>query len=212
MVNDQEPRYRLVDADGTVVGSLFAESDGTLKLQEGTSGNDNELSLTTQGALEVEQISHVHWTNAYPGSSFADRIQNAINDAVGGDTIILENATLSGSLTVSEEVYLRGFGGRGSANFGPQVSGSLTLSASSGVFGVGADGGTITLSDSVQRVGNLHVGGSGTIEIDGFAAAGGTITGGGNLTLTSNSQNCVIGPVSRSVTVTDNGSNNRVLD
>jgi hypothetical protein len=55
MVTDQEPRYRLKDADGNVVGSLFAESDGTLKLQEGTSGNDNELSLTTQGALEVEQ-------------------------------------------------------------------------------------------------------------------------------------------------------------
>jgi len=57
MVTDQEPRYRLVDADGNVVGSLFAESDGTLKLQEGTSGNDNELSLTTQGALNVEQFS-----------------------------------------------------------------------------------------------------------------------------------------------------------
>jgi len=56
MVNDQEPRYRLVDADGDVVGSLFAESDGTLKLQEGTSGNDNELALTTQGALEAEQF------------------------------------------------------------------------------------------------------------------------------------------------------------
>jgi len=57
MVNDQEPRYRLVDADGNVVGSLFAESDGTLKLQEGTSGNDNELALTTEGALEVEQAT-----------------------------------------------------------------------------------------------------------------------------------------------------------
>jgi len=56
MVNDQEPRYRLVDADGNVVGSLFAESDGTLKLQEGTSGNDNQVSLTTQGVLEVEQF------------------------------------------------------------------------------------------------------------------------------------------------------------
>jgi len=48
MVTDQEPRYRLVDADGNVVGSLFAESDGTLKLQEGTSGNDNELGLQGQ--------------------------------------------------------------------------------------------------------------------------------------------------------------------
>jgi hypothetical protein len=68
MVNDTEPRYRLVDPNGNVVGSLFAESDGTLKLQEGTSGNDNELSLTTQGALEVEQVSRAsqtvdrHWT------------------------------------------------------------------------------------------------------------------------------------------------------
>jgi len=57
MVTDQEPRYRLVDADGNVVGSLFAEADGTLKLQEGTSGGDNELSLTPQGALEAEQVT-----------------------------------------------------------------------------------------------------------------------------------------------------------
>lgn len=67
MVNDQEPRYRLVDGNGNVVGTLFAEADGTLKLQEGTSGNDNELSFTTQGALEVEQLlvenqqSDLHW-------------------------------------------------------------------------------------------------------------------------------------------------------
>jgi len=53
MVNDQEPRYRLVDANGNVVGSLFAESDGTLKLQEGTSGNDNELAFTSQGELKL---------------------------------------------------------------------------------------------------------------------------------------------------------------
>jgi len=57
MVNDQEPRYRLVDADGNVVGSLFAESDGTLKLQEGTSGSDNELSLSPQGELSVSELS-----------------------------------------------------------------------------------------------------------------------------------------------------------
>jgi len=57
MVNDQEPRYRLVDEDGDIVGSFYAESDGTLKLQEGTSGNDNELALDTQGALNVEQAN-----------------------------------------------------------------------------------------------------------------------------------------------------------
>jgi len=57
MVTDQEPRYRLVDADGSVVGSLFAESDGTLKLQEGTSGNENELSFGPQGLLNVQELS-----------------------------------------------------------------------------------------------------------------------------------------------------------
>jgi len=55
MVNDTEPRYRLVDADGNVGGSLFAESDGALKLQEGTSGNDNELTFGTDGALSLTQ-------------------------------------------------------------------------------------------------------------------------------------------------------------
>jgi len=73
MVNDQEPRYRLVDADGSVVGSLFAESDGTLKVQEGTSGNDNELSLTTQGALEVTQLSVANSLN---------RVQQAVSQTI----------------------------------------------------------------------------------------------------------------------------------
>jgi hypothetical protein len=57
MTSDTEPRYRLVDANGNVVGSLFAESDGTLKLQEGTSGNDNELAIDTQGTLKPERLS-----------------------------------------------------------------------------------------------------------------------------------------------------------
>ena len=40
MVTDSEPRYRLVDGNGNPVGSVYAEPDGTLKLQEG-SGSDN---------------------------------------------------------------------------------------------------------------------------------------------------------------------------
>jgi len=56
MVNDQEPRYRLVDENGNVVGSFFAESDGTLKLQEGTSGNDNEAVFTPDGVFKPPTI------------------------------------------------------------------------------------------------------------------------------------------------------------
>jgi len=57
MVNDTEPRYRLVDSGGTVVGSLYAESDGTLKLQEGTSGSDNEVSIATDGTFTAPTVS-----------------------------------------------------------------------------------------------------------------------------------------------------------
>jgi len=57
MVNDTEPRYRLVDSNGNVVGSLFAEADGTLKLQEGTSGSDNEVSVATDGTFNAPAVS-----------------------------------------------------------------------------------------------------------------------------------------------------------
>ena len=36
MVNDQEPRYRLVDSNGNVVGSLFQNDDGNVEIQDET--------------------------------------------------------------------------------------------------------------------------------------------------------------------------------
>ena len=36
MVNDQEPRYRLVDSNGNVVGSLFQNADGNVEIQDET--------------------------------------------------------------------------------------------------------------------------------------------------------------------------------
>lgn len=57
MVNDSEPRYQLVDSDGNVVGSLFATSGGTLVLQEGTSGSNNELELATDGTVTLLDLT-----------------------------------------------------------------------------------------------------------------------------------------------------------
>jgi len=57
MVNDTEPRYRLVDANGNVVGSLYAQGDGTLALQEGTSGSDNEITVATDGTFNAPSVS-----------------------------------------------------------------------------------------------------------------------------------------------------------
>ena len=56
MVSDQEPRYRLVDDEGNIVGSLYGKPDGTLALQEGTSGADNEATLGTDGTLSAPSV------------------------------------------------------------------------------------------------------------------------------------------------------------
>ena len=93
MVTDQEPRYRLVDADGNVVGSLFAESDGTLKLQEGTSGNDNQLSLDTGGRVGVEQLSIADSTTVISLTTNAS-IPSGSDTLVPMDTVETENANV----------------------------------------------------------------------------------------------------------------------
>jgi len=51
MVNDSEPRYRLVDSNGNIVGSLYAKSNGDVALQEGT--NEEELTFDSNGDLNV---------------------------------------------------------------------------------------------------------------------------------------------------------------
>jgi len=50
MVNDSEPRYRLLDNNGTVRGSLYINGSNQVVLQEAT--NDNEIILRTDGAVE----------------------------------------------------------------------------------------------------------------------------------------------------------------
>jgi len=57
MVDDTEPRYRLVDSNGNVVGSLYAQADGALALQEGTSGSDNEVTVETDGTFNAPAVS-----------------------------------------------------------------------------------------------------------------------------------------------------------
>jgi len=73
MVSDTEPRYRLVDANDNVVGSLYAEADGTLKLQEGTSGSDNEVSVATDGTFNAPAVSTAKLTVG--GGDEIDRIE-----------------------------------------------------------------------------------------------------------------------------------------
>ena len=63
MVNDQEPRYRLVDSNGNVVGSLFQNADGNVEIQDETGtgsvfGPDGIVTPAIDaGSVSAEQAS-----------------------------------------------------------------------------------------------------------------------------------------------------------
>ena len=96
MVSDQEPRYRLVDDNGNIVGSLYGKPDGSVAIQETDSGADREVALAPDGtfsapSVETESVS----TEQLNSAEFADpngkSIQDAINDAgQGGHVIVLD--------------------------------------------------------------------------------------------------------------------------
>ena len=58
MVNDQEPRYRLVDSNGNVVGSLFQNADGNVEIQDetGTGSVFGPNGIVTP-AIDAESVS-----------------------------------------------------------------------------------------------------------------------------------------------------------
>lgn len=79
MVSDSEPRYRLVDSNGNVVGTLYAKSGGTLAIQEGSSGSDNEIELQTDGTLQTDSLSTDNLSDGVAGNG------NTIT-GIAGDT------------------------------------------------------------------------------------------------------------------------------
>ena len=56
MVSDQEPRYRLVDSDGNIVGSLYGKDDGSIAIQETESGSDREVTLAPDGTFSAPSV------------------------------------------------------------------------------------------------------------------------------------------------------------
>ena len=62
MTSDQEPRYRLVDSNGVIRGTLYGKPDGSIAIQETDSGADREVALAPDGtfsapSVETESVS-----------------------------------------------------------------------------------------------------------------------------------------------------------
>ena len=91
MTSDQEPRYRLVDANGNIVGSLYGKPDGSVAIQETASGADREVTLAPDGtfsapSVETESVTTVilETSNFVDADNF-ETLQAAIDAAATTD-------------------------------------------------------------------------------------------------------------------------------
>lgn len=118
MVNDQEPRYRLVDSNGNVVGSLFQNADGNVEIQDetGTGSVFGPDGIVTP-AIDAESVSAKEsvigngtvlrssdgW-ETIEGTDADDRLDNALDKVSEGDVIYLENAEYSKERTGTDSI------------------------------------------------------------------------------------------------------------
>ena len=72
MTSDQEPRYRLVDDNGVIRGTLYGKPDGSIAIQETDSGADREVALAPDGtfsapSVETESVNTGEFSNGVAG-------------------------------------------------------------------------------------------------------------------------------------------------
>ena len=74
MVNDQEPRYRLVDSNGNVVGSLFQNADGNVEIQDetGTGSVFGPNGITTP-AIDAGSVSTESFASGLESTATTDQ-------------------------------------------------------------------------------------------------------------------------------------------
>ena len=94
MVNDQEPRYRLVDSNGNVVGSLFQNADGNVEIQDetGTGSVFGPDGIVTP-AIDAESVSAGQVTSDDLANDTTHTIGTWPFAAAGADTRLLMQTT-----------------------------------------------------------------------------------------------------------------------
>ena len=108
MVSDQEPRYRLVDDEGNIVGSLYGKPDGSVAIQETDSGSDREVALAPDGtfsapSVETESVSTE--SLGFTGALVSDEKKRIDGFSVGSGSFN-ETVSLAGDSNVDEVGYL----------------------------------------------------------------------------------------------------------
>lgn len=95
--------YNIRDDNGTLLGTVDADTNGNLVIEHAQSGeqarlNNNGLDVSS---LSTEQANNIHFVSGGSG------IQSAINDATDGDWVVVEDvATYQEQVTVDKGIKL----------------------------------------------------------------------------------------------------------
>ena len=224
MVSDQEPRYRLVDSNGVIRGTLYGKPDGSIAIQETDSGADREVALAPDGtfsapSVETDSVStkethtetigagDYHYAGDYDGSDADARLDNALSAASDGDVIYLEAADYTDDRTINKRL--------------------IFIGSMVGTSGTRFDGATITV-DERCKFEHIFIESAGAkiifnaaiiIFSDGIVGAQSEglevnddnvmiygVTGGGDVIFNDGTSEGIV-DASTNVTVTDNGNN-----
>ena len=224
MVSDQEPRYRLVDSDGNIVGSLYGKPDGSVAIQETASGADREVALAPDGtfsapSVETESVSTEslvddrNYAGAFGGSDPDERLDNALSAASDGDVIYLERDRYLDNRTVSTSVTI--IGTNSNTDDGTVIEADWTLDsinihlANVGINGFNVSGDVTLELASRVTASNIELRTDGGVVVTGNdVVIYGVMTRGSDngLTFESDTSGGVV-DTSTDLSITDNGNN-----
>ena len=215
--NDQEPRYRLVDSNGNVVGSLFQNSAGNVEIQDETGtgsvfGPDGIVTPAIDaGSVSTESLNSSHlFAESFDGADQNARLDNAISAATDGESIIhMEPVGYDADRTISKELTFVGTAVSGAKRSAFLADNTIwQLDAASNIIRVGMGvGAELQLNDGGAICDKMHLNDA-TITVDSNRCVLNNIVGfsGSEVVFTADAADSIIDS-STTLTVTDNGSN-----
>ena len=226
-VSDQEPRYRLVDSNGNVVGSLFQNADGNVEIQDetGTGSVFGPNGIVTP-AIDAGSASVDDLNNIVFAESGVKSINEALSEAGAGGVVVVKSGSYDEEVTMGEnEQTLIGYNaGTESVRVNPLGSGANALT----VTGSGctirnmrfdSEGDDVTIdAGQVSFFNNEFHGdpnGNRLMVISGgstYSRVIGNYANTSDITLESGSEENVVIGNTRVGTITDNGTGNEVAN
>jgi len=168
----------------------------------------NNQDLNSVGAASVASLEAESLVNGaiYPGNYDGDdadaRLESALSDAVDGDRIILETESLNNNKTINDEVHMLG-NRRAVVNAAWTVSDEAKIDYT--IFGT--DGSMSITNDRVKVSHCNNFGSSSQISVEADNVLLQNIGGTGNVEFATETAGGEIGIVGGDLTITDNGNN-----